>query len=196
MNFAMREWTDSHGLLVGRDRGEDARAALERAVRAIGADEAIGVDFRGVDAITVSFVEGFFVPLLGHWLTGYYDEHPVVVFGGNNEVTETLEAVLRLRNMAVLAVQGEEAALLGGEAGLGETARLAYALGEFSATDVASELGISLQAANNRLKDLVRRGVLARTASTAESGGRQYVYRVARVKRTRSKPSSPRRRRD
>lgn len=189
----MQKWADPHGLLLGRARGENARASLEREIRAIGPTDAIGVDFRGVRALTVSFAEGFFVPLLGHWLTGYYDEHPVVVFGANDEVVDTLEAVLRLRNMAVLVVRGEEAALVGGETGLRETARLAYALGEFSAADIANQLGTSLQAANNRLKELVRRGVLARTAGAAETGGRQYTYRAARVPRSRSRSARSRR---
>ncbi len=177
----MKQWTDDHGLLIGRDHGENARAVLELEIRATGPSDAVGLDFRGVHAITVSFAEGFFVPLLGQWLTGYYDDHPVVVFGANPEVVETVDAVLRLRNMAVLSVGDQDAALLGADAGLRETASLAYALREFVAADVAREFNISLQAANNRLKELVRRGALSRHASFARSGGREYVYRVPSI---------------
>lgn len=175
----MKRWVDGSDLLIGRPKAEQARAALERELRNLAADDAVGLDFRGVKAITVSFTEAFFVPLLGQWATGYHENHPLVVFGANAEVRDTLEAVLRLRHLAVLAVNADdEAALLGGEQGLRETAHVAYALGEFAAADIADRLGLSLQAANNRLKELVQRGALARLPGFAPSGGRQYRYRV------------------
>lgn len=128
--------------------------------------------------MTVSFAEGFFVPLLGQWVTGYYEDHPLVVFGANDEILETLEVVLRQRRLAVLTMGQDEAALVGGESGLRETARAANSLREFGAADMADALGISIQAANNRLKELVRHGAISRVAEFAPSGGRQYRYRM------------------
>lgn len=184
VHFALHPWSEGSGFLIGRPTAEEARAALERALREIAEAEAVAIDFRDVAAMTVSFAEGFFVPLLGQWSTGYHEEHPLVVFGANEEVLETLDAVLRLRHLAVLSVGddgGGGAVLVGGEQGLGETAEAAYALDDgFGAADIADALGISLQAANNRLKELVRRGALRRAAGFAPSGGRQYVYHVPR----------------
>jgi len=174
----MKAFADRYGLLRNRAKGEQARAALERELGATSSEEPVGVDFRGVRAMSVPFAEGFFVPLLGGWLTGYYDEQPIVVWGVDEDVAGTVDAVLRLRNMSVLAVQKDQAALLGGEEALEQTALLAYELGEFSAPELAERLGITVQAANNRLKELVQRGTLARVAGIAPSGGRQYVYRV------------------
>lgn len=175
---------EAEGLLIGRAAAEDARARFEREMRKVDDADAVAINFEGVRAMTVSFAEGFFVPLLGQWLTGYHEDHPLVVVGANDEVVETLQAVLRLRHLAVVAIEptGERgASLLGAQEGLGETVELAYRLHDgFGAADIARELNISLQAANNRLKELVRRGALKREAGFAASGGRQYTYRVPR----------------
>ena len=126
------------------------------------------------------FADSFFVPLLSGWLAGYYDEHPVVVFGANEEVTETVDAALRLRNMGVISVN-DETTLLGGEPALRETVKVAAKLGRFSATQLGVELGLTPQAANNRLKALVRMGALVRIPVAVPGGGREFQYALPEV---------------
>ncbi len=72
------------------------------------------------------FADSFFTPLLSGWLAGSYDEHPIVVFGANEDVAETIDAALRLRGMGVISVSPEtEATLLGGEPALRDTIAVA-----------------------------------------------------------------------
>ena len=47
------------------------------------AGEPVAIDLRRVRAMSVPFADGFFVPLLSSWLAGYYDEHPILVFGAS-----------------------------------------------------------------------------------------------------------------
>jgi|SRR5271154_1504685 len=126
------------------------------------------------------FADSFFTPLLSGWLAGYYDEHPIVVFGANEDVAETIDAALRLRSMGVISVSPEtEAKLLGGEPALRDTIAVAAKLGKFSATRLGVELGVAPQAANNRLKALVRMGALVRVPVVVSR--RRTGVRVPRI---------------
>lgn len=183
VHFDMAGWANQDGTLVGRERAIEARAALEHRLGGLRESDPVALQFTGVSLMTVSFTEAFFVPLLGQWSSGYYEEHPLVVVDANDEIKETLDLVLRVRRVAVLSIAGGQGdsgtALLGGERGLRETVQAAFRhRGKFLASDIAAELGISVQNANNRLKDLVQRGALHRSAKIAPSGGRQFVYEV------------------
>jgi hypothetical protein len=61
---------------------------------------------------------------------------------------------------------------------LDETIKLAQELRNFSALQIAGELGLSQQAANNRLKELVRNGALVRRRIVPERGGKEFLYAV------------------
>lgn len=181
VHFRLSDWTGKTGLLATRDEGEQARSALQRELTATPPDMPIGIDARGVKAISYPFADSFFGPLLSGWLAGYYDEHPIVVFGASREVAETIDAALKLRNMAVISVEGErDDELLGGEPALRETVAAATRLGgRFSASELGLELGVSPQAMNNRLKALVRMGALVRQAVVVPGGGREFAYRLS-----------------
>jgi hypothetical protein len=130
--------------------------------------------------MSVPFADGFFVPLLSGWLAGYYDEHPILIFGADRDVAETIGAALRLRDLAILSV-GEtatDADLLGGEPSLQETMKVAARLGRFKVNELADALGLTPQAANNRLKALVRMGALSRFPLAREGGGREFEYQA------------------
>jgi hypothetical protein len=189
VHFDLAAWSNGNGdgVLAGRVEGERARAALEEEIGAQRSlDAPIAIDVRSVKVISVPFADGFFVPLLGGWLSGYYDEHPVVLLGAREDVAETVDAVLRLRSMAILSMErtpsatgsGLEFELLGGEPALQEVVRVAARVGKLTATDLADELGITAQAANNRLRALVRLGALARVAVHRVAGGREFEYRL------------------
>lgn len=184
MNFAMARWVEEDGpFLMGREQGQAARSALERELfgQAVG-DEPICIDFAGVRGMSVPFADEFFVPLLSpRVVAGYSDEHPVVVLHAGPDVAETVEAVMRQNNLAVVVLQRDpEAELLGGERSLRETLRLAATMEEFSAQQLARRLGLTAPAANNRLKQLVQLGALVRVAFVPAGGGREYRYRVPR----------------
>ena len=180
MHFRLSNWAEE-GVLVGRPQGEKARSALQEELLAHrSASEPVGIDARNIKSMSFPFADSFFGPLLSGWLAGYYDEHPIVVFGANEDVTETVDAALRLRNMGVISVN-DETKLLGGEPSLRATIAVAAKLGRFSATQLGVELGLTPQAANNRLKALVRMGALVRVPVAVTGGGREFEYRVPDV---------------
>lgn len=90
-------------------------------------------------------------------------------------VAETVDAALRLRNMGVISISGETK-LLGGEPALREVIAVATKLGKFSAAQLGAAMGLSPQAANNRLKALLRMGALARVPVAVPGGGREFAY--------------------
>lgn len=183
MHFRLSDWAED-GVLIGRPQGDAARSALQaELLEHRSASEPVGIDARDIKLMSFPFADSFFVPLLSGWLAGYYDEHPIVVFGANEDVTETVDAALRLRNMGVVSIN-DETQLLGGEPALRETIEIAAKLGRFSATQLGAELGVSPQAANNRLKALVRMGALIRISVGVQGGGREFEYRLPDVKAT------------
>jgi hypothetical protein len=181
VHFPLSDRIGSDGLLATREEGEAARSALQRELLATSADAPVGIDASGVKAMSFPFADSFFGPLLSGWLTGYYDEHPIVVFGANRSVAETIDAALKLRNMGVVLRGSDDGAeLLGGEPALRETIQAGMRLGgAFSASQLGLELGVTPQAMNNRLKALVRMGALRRVAVAVAGGGREFEYRVA-----------------
>jgi hypothetical protein len=181
MNFRLSTWAGKDGVLMGRAQGDKARSVLQAELLAHrSGSEPVGIDLRDIKAMSFPFADSFFTPLLSGWLTGYYAEHPIVVFGANEEVVETIEATLTLRNMGVISVSDEtDVQLLGGEPALRSTIEVAARLGKFSATQLGLELGLTPQAANNRLKALVRMGALVREPVAVPGGGREFAYRVS-----------------
>jgi hypothetical protein len=177
MRFPMADWADK-GMLVGRSKGEEARGALERAITATGPDEPVAADFSGVGAISVPFAEGFFVPLLAGRLAGYHDEHPFLIVDASEDVSATIAAALKLHGLSVLGTFEGEGELLGGDPALREAMHIAYRRGQLSATELADELGISTQAANNRLNALFKRGALRRARVVPRGGGKEFRYVV------------------
>jgi hypothetical protein len=187
VHFPLSDWTGDTGLLATREQGDAARSALQRELTGSPPEAPIGIDARGIDAISFPFADSFFGPLLSGWIAGYYDEHPIVVFGANRAVAETIDAALKLRNMGLISVRGEretgDAELLGGESALRATVAAASRLGgQFSASQLGLELGVSPQAMNNRLKALLRMGALVRVAVSVPGGGREFAYRLSNAR--------------
>jgi hypothetical protein len=180
VHFQLSDWMGDSGLLSTREQGEAARSALQRELLSNPPDAPVGIDAREITAMSFPFADSFFGPLLSGWLTGYYDEHPLVVFGANRDISETIDAALKLRNMGVVMTSDSGAELLGGEPALRETIAAASRLGgRFSASQLGLELGVSPQAMNNRLKALLRMGALVRVPVAVRGGGREFEYRVA-----------------
>jgi hypothetical protein len=188
MHFRLSDRVGQDGLLATREQAEAIRSELQAELLAHRSGSApVAIDLREITAMSFPFADSFFGPLLSGWLTGYYDEHPIVVFGANEAVAETVDAALKLRNMGVISVSDEaNSKLLGGEPALRATIEVAARLGRFSATQLGLELGLTPQAANNRLKALIRMGALVRVPVVVPGGGREFEYRVAAATLTES----------
>ena len=167
------------GVLRGSDNGERLYTEVSRGLRKQQPGTPVALDFTGIRAVTVPFIETGIRQLLSGWLTGYHDERPLLIFGADEDVRQTLAAVLRNWNLVALAVDGRgPPELLGGDTTLQQTVEEARNLGdEFSVADLAERLHLSTPATNNRLRALWRSGALGRTLVIPPGGGKEYVYR-------------------
>jgi len=151
---------------------------------------AVVLDFRGVRAATVTFVDECLGVLLANHATRYYGNHPILAVNANEDVSETIAVTLANRKLALLHLKNPPE-LLGGDEILNQTLSKAWNLGRFTAGDLAGNMGLSPQAVNNRLKALVRRGALRRALVVPSGGGKEFVYAIPENKRERRRSSPP-----
>lgn len=183
MKISLRDFADADGVLATRENGERARHHIEHCIALLTTpSEVVALDLEDVKAVTVPFVEQCVGLLLSGRLAGYYEEHPFVLLNSNEDVRETIDAVLRLRHLSALSISNGRIDLLGGEQALKETMEAATQLIEFTVSDLVRELHVSAQAVNNRLRQLVQSGALARRRVSPERGGREFRYVVPLAK--------------
>lgn len=118
---------------------------------------------------------------VGGRAAGYYESHPSVIYGASVDVRQTIGAALRLHHLHALGPGGVEGAeLLGADEVLATTLREAARLRTFNVHQLAESLDLTPQAANNRLRLLLRSGALQRERAKPERGrgGREFRYHV------------------
>lgn len=176
----MRDFADD-GVLSGADSGVEARTAIERAIDHLRDDQPVVLDFAGVRAVSVPFIDASIGRLLSGRAAGYYETHPFVLLDANFDVRHTIDASLRLHRLHALALSTDGGAeLLGADEVLATTLREAVMLQSFNVHQLADKLALTPQAANNRLRLLLRSGALQRERATPKRGrgGREFRYRV------------------
>lgn len=162
-----------------RANGAAAREQLTQLARTATSDDTVVIDLSAVQAMTYSFADEF----LGKFLAVRDDlaEGPGFVLTGLAEdPLETTQLVLERRTLAAVFRDVAGPRLLTRESHLVATYERALMMGEFRATDMAEQLGITAQNVNNRLKRLSSVGALRRRRSTAERGGKEYTYQSVR----------------
>lgn len=165
--------------LATRDKGAKIREELERKIRLLPTGDTVEISFAGVEAVTISFADEFIGRLFTAHAAGDLPEVALVLTGLNQEVHEALDVCLERRDELAVHRHGRTAELLGAtDELLDETYERARARKQFRATELADDLGISPQNANNRLKWLVEAGALLRTRTSPEGGGKEFVYRA------------------
>jgi hypothetical protein len=180
MHIDMSEFA-TDGVLSGSDSGTRARASIERAIRGLTDDQPVVLDFADVRAVSVPFIDASLGRLLSGRAAGYYESHPIVVYGGVEDVRQTIDAALRLHHLYALALGGHLGAqLLGADEVLATTLREAVRLRSFNVHELAEQLDLTPQAANNRLRTLLRSGAVQRERAKPERGhgGREFRYRI------------------
>jgi hypothetical protein len=164
-------------ILDTRKAAIKVRTSIEREIVAGEPGAAVVLDFRGVRAATVTFVDECIGVLLANHATRYYGNHPILAVKANEDVRETIAVTLANRKLALLHLM-DPPELLGGDEILNQTLSKAWNLGRFTAGDLAGDMGLSPQAVNNRLKALVRRGALRRALVVPTGGGKEFVYAI------------------
>lgn len=182
MRYSILTW---NAFLATRERGRRVREDIESSIARMSAGETLTMDFSGVEGITASFADECVAKLILERDTGSHTDRGLLIEGANEDVRETLETVLARRKLAAanLTASGEIEALAG-PSWLPETLNAALALPSFRATDLAETLGITPQATNNRLRQLVTSGAVTRVRAVPEGGGKQFSYQAAATAHT------------
>jgi len=170
------------GVLRTAEAGNQVYEEVSRGLREQDPGVSVALDFTGIRAVTVPFVNHSISRLLGGWLSGYSDEHPLLVYGADEDVRETLSAALRPHRLIVLAIGEGGPELLGDDPVLENTVTAAREFdGDFSVADLANRLDLSAPATNNRLRSLLRSGAISRRLVIPPGGGKEFVYRFPTV---------------
>lgn len=170
----------SSAFLATRDRGRRVREDVEAELGRIAVGETLALDFTDVEGVTVSFGDELLAKLVIDRQTGQFTDRGLVVEGANEDVHETLETVLARRKVAAVNLDADgRPEVLGGPGWLPETLAAAVELRTFSAAELAGRLGLTPQAANNRLNGLVAAGAAVREQVVPQGGGKEFGYRVA-----------------
>ncbi len=172
-------------VLVSREQAVRARGRIEKVIAHQTPGTPIELDFKGVRAISVVFADECIGRLVSSRLAGYDEDHPIIVNSASEEVRETLAAALRQRQLSLLALGPEGAELLGGDEIMTSTLLEALELESFTVNELKDRLGLTAQAANNRLTQLVRIGALTRSRIIPSRGGREFRYEVPSPARRR-----------
>jgi hypothetical protein len=175
--YAVARWGK---FLATRERGRQVREDVEVQLTQMPAGESLVLDFSDVEGLTVSFGDEFLARLVLGRASGDFADRGLVVDGANEDVRETLETVLSRRKVAAVTLEANgEPEVLGDVGWMPETLKAALDLQSFSAAKLADRLGITPQAANNRLRMLVASGAVARERVVPEGGGKEFGYRTA-----------------
>ena len=172
----MQNWG---AFLATRDRGREVRSDIETVIRGSGSGEYIVLDFDGIQEITVSFGDECVAKLLVDRSADENADWSLALANLNDEVLETLGLVLGRRKLAAAVIGPAGLGLVGDNGWLGLTLDVAAAMGIFRANDLAERLGLTAQAANNRLRQLVATGAVRRERVVPDGGGKEFVYHIA-----------------
>lgn len=177
VRYQVAKW---NAFLATRERGRRVREDIERELARVDAGDTLVLDFSGVDGITVSFGDESIAKLVLARTAGDFTDRGFAIDGASEDVRETLETVLARRKLAAVNLRPSgEVEVLGDQGWLPDTLRAALDLKCFRASELAERLGLTPQAANNRLKLLVASGAVARELVVPEGGGKEFSYKAA-----------------
>lgn len=162
--------------LSTRDRGAKVRGEFEQYAQKMKAGETATISFQGVEAVTISFADEFVGRLFSSRAAGDLPEIGLVITGANEDIKEALTICLDRRDSVAAVRRGRSLDLLTLDDHMSETFEVARDLKKFKASDIAAELGISAQNANNRLKKFVDAGALTRQRTAPDGGGKEFLY--------------------
>lgn len=164
------------GILSGRPRGAELLAAAMAHLERVPDPSATPLDFGGVSFIDVSCADELLNKLLRRLRSGELGGRCVFVREANPSVAETIETVLRLRELSVLARRGEEVVVLG-ELGrpMREVLEVLLRHKALTSAQLAAALGKNTNIICNRLNALQRLGLACRLQD-GTAGGRRYSY--------------------
>ncbi|ABM26796.1 conserved hypothetical protein [Shewanella sp. W3-18-1] len=161
----------------GNVQGKAVYSELLRAVKAHPSVETFEISLKGIEATDASFPRESVMALAKHfagnkffYLTNIVDEDLVDNW--------TYGAIAKEQPMTIW--KGMHASFIGPEMTKSEKELIGYLLKHYRATtsEISKAFDISTQNASTRLKNLFKFGYVNRTEEIAESGGKEFVYKL------------------
>jgi hypothetical protein len=179
----MAELSSALGLperyFLTREKGEEAYRLLEWRLRQIPERCALILSFPPEQVVDASFADESLLRLGEGLVVGEFGERAVLLEGLTDDSIHNLEAVIRLRRakLVFLLVDLEGGWCHAGplESSLSEALVLAAGRGKITAPELARDLQLALNTANNRLKRLYSLRLLWREHEVSEKG-LKYIY--------------------
>jgi DNA-binding MarR family transcriptional regulator len=161
-----------HGSVLGtRALGAD----VAREIRSTDANAAaLVVDFSGVRVASSPFLDEVACAIRAE-IADRPDRY-VVLARLNEDVADTLELVLRRRDITLTLLTEKELKVLGGRHQLEETLAAATDLGSFTAPELAERLELKLPNLHQRLVQLEAAGALTRSDDPTATRGRRLLF--------------------
>lgn len=167
------------GILSGRPKGAALLDGLMVHMEQCADHTVIALDFAQVKFVDVSCADEMLNKLLLRLRSGELKNRFVFIVSANASVRETLEAVLQLRDLAVLSEDVDGRVQLLGALKRPMREALDVLLERKSATsaEVSETIDKNVNIVCNRLNALQRHGLVCRLRDgSVAGGGRQYVY--------------------
>lgn len=175
VTYAVRQ----HGaFLATRALGKTVLRDLEDRLAGVNDNDCLVIDFTGVEAMSISFVDEFLGRYYGTLTTIEQPPTVVLLTGLNEDNRESITVCMQRHDLIVAYADANTVSLLGAPAVLDETYQAASELGTFTATHLAKRLEITAPNANNRLKRLAAARALVRNRGIAHRGGKEFTYTV------------------
>lgn len=169
----------SNGILSGRDRGEALLGQLMDHLRHVAADAVTPLDFSKVSFIDISCADEFLSKLLMRIGSGELGNRFAFIENANDSVRETLEAVLKLRDLAALFKNADGSVVVLGvlKTPIRETLDVVLEKKKGTSSEFAEALRKNINIACNRLNALQKMGLVCRVRDgSVDGGGRQFYY--------------------
>ena len=167
------------GILSGRPKGADLLEALMAHLQQCEDRTVVPLDFEQVRFVDVSCADEMLNKLLLRLRSGELKDRFVFIVSANASVQETLEAVLQLRDLAVLAEdEGGQVHLLGAlKRPMREALDVLLERKSATSAEVSEHIDKNVNIVCNRLNALQRLGLVCRLRDgSVVGGGRQYLY--------------------
>ncbi len=166
------------GMLVGRETGKKALAECLSFLEAQEKGGIVELDFSAIRFVDFSSVDEFLGRLAARVLSREWADTCVVLAHCRPEICENIDAMLKLKNQAMLCRDAKKSKLLGRlHAQLETTLRFVEERRIVTARDLADAQKIAINTSSNRLTKLANMGLVARREEPAAGqGGKQYRY--------------------
>ena len=165
-------------ILSGRPKGAELLEKLMGHIMQAPENSVTPLDFTPGSFMDVSCADEMLNKLLLRLRSGEMGKRYVYLRGLNTSLRETIEAVLQLRELAVLVKEGEQVELLGSlKRPMREALDVLLERKCVTSGELSALLGKNVNIVCNRLNALQRMGLVCRLRDgSVEGGGRQYYY--------------------